>query len=281
MLSFRATIGTSLTIGRQPTLMSNRRMRYSKPHGTRLFALASFVVSLAVCLADPSSESRVTTSALAAQTNIVHFNLLGPDWAKVPKDYHGVLPEKVVAELDIPKEYVAQSNKLLGDRPSEKTVEDIPIAFSYPSMAGAIDEQNFPAGENFATRIDAIIRPGSEENFRKGTHSIIFGNGNTREPSLDVNGLCGYVDRLHPVYAGYEFYTACRESEQSFSIFCAPEYNGRHVCIADNFLKANLAGQLIYQYPTLKDHLALLGATTKLVMSFLQPNESPDDKGVP
>lgn len=266
----------------QPELMSTQRTRDLKQHRARPCAIASFAMLLAVCLVGDRYGLPAATRALGGQTDLVHFNLLGPDWAKVPKDYHGVLPEKVVAELNIPGEYVARNTRLFGYRPSEKTVEDIPIAFSYPSMAGAADEQNFSTGENFAARIDAIIRPGSEENFRKGTHSIIFGSGKTREPSLDIGGLCGFVDRVHPVYAGYEFYTACRESDQTFEIFCGPQYDaGRRICIADNFLKANLAGQLFYQYATLKNHLAVLPAFTKLVMSFVQPNESPDDKRVP
>jgi hypothetical protein len=271
----------------QPKAMSNQRTRDLKHHRAWLLAIASFAVLLTVCLAGNRHGVRAATTVPAAQADIVHFNLLGADWAKVPKDYHGVLPEKVVAELDIPKEYVTHRTKLFaklfGDQPSAKTVEDIPIAFSYPGMTGAANEQSIAAaGENFAARIDAIIRPGSQENFRKGTHSIIFGNGKTREPSLDVNGLCGYADRVHPVYAGYEFYTACRESDQTFEIFCDPQYDsGRRVCISDNFLKENLAGQLFYQYARLKDHIAVLRAFTKLVMSFVQPNGSPDDKGVP
>jgi hypothetical protein len=264
--------------------MTNRRTRYLKQYGSPVLAIASFAALLAVY--DERGGLPAATAALGAQADIVHFNLLGPDWTKVPKDYHGVLPEKVVAELNIPREYVTHRTKLFaklfGDRPPATTVEDIPIAFSYPGMAGAADEQSFAAGQNFAARIDAIIRPGSEENFRKGTHTIIFGNGKTREPSLDVNGLCGYVDRVHPVYAGYEFYTACKESDQTFDIFCDPRSDtGRRICIADNFLKANMAGQTFYQYATLKDHLAVLSAFTKLVMSFLQPNGSRDDNGVP
>jgi hypothetical protein len=214
--------------------------------------MGSFAMLVAVCAPGDRCGPRAVTMALGAQTDIAHFNLLGPDWAKIPKDYHGVLPEKVVAEFDIPKEYVAHRTKLFarlfGDRPSAKTVEDISIAFSYPGMTGAADEQSFATGQNFAARIDAIIRPGSEENFRKGTHTIIFGNGKTREPGLDVNGLCGYVDRVHPVYAGYEFYTACKESDQTFDIFCDPRYDaGRRICISDNFLKDNVAGQMFYQ----------------------------------
>jgi hypothetical protein len=173
----------------EPRLMSNQRTRDLKRHWARPLAIASFVTSLAVCALGHRYGLRAVTMALGAQTDIVHFNLLGPDWAKVPEDYHGVLPEKVVAELNIPKEYVTHRTKLFaklfGDQPSAKTVEDIPIAFSYPSMTGAADEHSFATAQNFAARIDTIIRPGSAANFRKGTHAIIFGNGKTREPRLD------------------------------------------------------------------------------------------------
>jgi hypothetical protein len=256
----------------QPTLTSNRQTRNLKQYGTPLLAIASFAVLLAVWLVGLFlSGLGAATRGPGAQTDVVHFNLLGPDWAKVPKGYSGILPEKVVAGLNIPKEYVTHNTNLLGGQSSAKAVEDIPIAFSYPSMTGAAEDQTF------ATRIDAIIRLGREKYFREGTHSIIFGNGNTREPSLDVNGLCGYVDRIHSVYAGYEFYTACRVSDQTFSIFCDAPDNGRRICIADNFLKDHMASQLIYQYATLKDHLAVLRAVKKLVMSFLQPG--PDESG--
>jgi hypothetical protein len=199
-----------------------------------------------------------------AQTDVVRFNLLGPDWTKIPKGYFGVLPEKVVAELNIQKEYLTGRTHVLGDHSSADTVEEIPIALSYPRMTGAVDDQNY------ATRVDAIITFGTEENFRKGTtHSIIFGSGNIREPNLDVNGLCGYVNRIYPGYAGVELYTACKESDQTFSIDCSPTIGARRTCIADNFLNNNIAGQLIYQYATLKDHLAVLRAFKKLAMSFL------------
>jgi hypothetical protein len=44
--------------------------------------------------------------AYALAPPIFHYNLSGPDWAKIPEGYSGVTPEKIVAELNVPKEYL-------------------------------------------------------------------------------------------------------------------------------------------------------------------------------
>lgn len=213
--------------------------------------------------AAPAPEVR----ASPPESQLMHFNLLGPDWAKVPEGYSGILPEKVVAEFDIPKEYFANL-KLFGFDPIEKTIEGgISITFSYPSMKGATE------APGAATRIEATITAGrSEESFRKSVHDFIFAPGRTtREPNLDVGGLCGYVDRVHPGYAGDEFYIACKETDQTFLIVCYPPFNNRHVCADNVFLGQQIVGQLGYQYHILKEHLALIGSVKQLVMSFMGP----------
>ena len=52
------------------------------------------------------SSSQAQTREAGPPTEIIRFDLLGPDWDKVPNDDYGVMPEKVVTELDIPKEYL-------------------------------------------------------------------------------------------------------------------------------------------------------------------------------
>jgi hypothetical protein len=131
------------------------------------------------------------------------------------------------------------------------------------------------AYESPQTRIGGIITGGREDFLRKGVHSIIFRDGVTHDPSLDVNGLCGYVDHIHVGYAGDEFYTACKETNQIFEIVCFPPLNRHRICTSENYLEDNLSGQLIYQYSTLREHLALLGAFRTLVVSFVQPR--PDN----
>lgn len=102
-----------------------------KPYGISLLAIASFAVIFAVWLnrgyVGSPSDLGARTMAPGAQTDIVRFNLLGPDWAEIPKGYTGLIPDKVVAELHIPEEYVAHSTKLHGDQSSKKAVEEIPI----------------------------------------------------------------------------------------------------------------------------------------------------------
>lgn len=213
--------------------------------------------------AAPAPEVR----ASPPESQLMHFNLLGPDRAKVPEGYSGILLEKTVGEFDIPKEYFA-NRKLFGFDPIKKTIEGgIPIAFSYPSMKGATE------APGAATRIEATVTAGGrEDDFRKSVHDFIFAPGRTtREPSLDVGGLCGYVDRVHPGYARDEFYIACKEADQTFLIICYPPFNSHHVCADNVFLGQQIVGQLGYQYPILKEHSALLGSVKQLVMSFMEP----------
>jgi len=193
---------------------------------------------------------------VALRSELMHFSLLGPDWAKIPQGYSGVTPETVIAELNIPAEYVVRRKQ-----PAQTT--NVSIAFLYPSMKGA-------AYESPQTRIGGIITSGREDFFRKGVHSIIFRDGVTHDPSLDGNELCGYVDHIHVGYAGDELYTSCKEMDQTFSIVCFPPLNRRRICTSENYLEDNLSGQLIYQYSTLREHVALLEAFRTLVISFIQ-----------
>jgi hypothetical protein len=175
----------------------------------------------------------------AKEGQLVHFNLLGVDWSKVVRGH--VAPEKVVAEFNIPAEYLT-NQKLFGFDPIKQTISSIPIAFSYPSMKGTVKARGA------VTRIGALISQGSEDAYRKTVHSFISAEGRIREPSLDVNGLCGYVDHVHPGYAGVGFYVACRETDQSFSIDCFPPLNGRHPCTVTGFVNDQLAAQLFFQH---------------------------------
>jgi hypothetical protein len=228
-----------------------------------------FALSLGQVHADSVPEFPAATEISVAthQPEIVHFSLLGADWAKIPEGYSGVAPETVIAELNLPKEYVVRRNwfrNLFGLGPLDRRTTNVPIAFFYPSMRGAAYDRSLE------TRIGAIIDGGREDHFRKGVHSIIFRDGVMRDPSLDVNGLCGYVDRTHVGYAGDELYTACKEADQTFSIICFPLLNGRRACTSDSFLGGGIGGRLFYRYPMLREHLTLLGGFKKLVMSFIQ-----------
>jgi hypothetical protein len=192
-----------------------------------------------------------------SQPEIVHFNLSGPDWERIPEGYSGLAPMKLVAELNIPKQYVDAFQPLAQD------VTNVALTVLYPSMRGVPS-----SGESSESQIGIIISAGKEETFRKGTRLIIFSDGLVRNPSLDVSGLCGYVDKVHPGYAGDELYTSCEGSEQSFSIVCYPLFNGRRPCTDTAFLGAPLGAQLFYQRSLLKDRNPMVGSLRNLILSF-------------
>ena len=198
------------------------------------------------------------------QSEIRHFRLLGPDWARIPKGYFGVTPEKVVAELNIPQEYLTPPS-FFGPKPPTIT-ESIPIEVLFPSMTGAAgiaasDPRRYAV-------IGGPLDAATEAGHRKGVRTIVLSSGRVRNPKLDVDGLCGYVDRVHPGYAGDEFYTSCDEADQTFSIICFPPINAHHVCNESAFLGGQIGVELFYQYPLLSEHGEMLESLKKLIASF-------------
>jgi hypothetical protein len=192
-------------------------------------------------------------------SKIVHFNLRGPDWSRIPEGYVGIAPTRIVAQLAIPKEYLAPWTS------RAEVVSDVSIAIFYPSMQSAVDSHS-------ERRIGVIINAGKEDKARKGVRLSVFGSGQTHDPKLDVNGLCAYVDNIHPGNAGLEFYISCNEADQLFSIVCYPPFNARRVCSTHGFLVGEIGVVLMYQYPLLKEHAAMFDAVKKLVSSFIEPS---------
>jgi hypothetical protein len=197
----------------------------------------------------------------ALEPPIFHYKLSGPDWARIPEGYSGVTPEKIVAELNIPKEYLTRYNK----SPSQPQ-SNISINVFYPSMKGAV------RGGSPEPLIGAIIGAAREDHFRKGVRSFIR-DGVAHDPSLDVNGLCGYVDLIHPGYAGDELFIACNETDQTFTIICFAPSNGYRLCTEDAFVGGEIGAQIFYHDSLLKEHQAMLGAFKRLVLSFAQSTE--------
>jgi hypothetical protein len=202
----------------------------------------------------------------------LHFKLLGPEWEDWPAGYSGQIPETVIAELSIPREYVAAD-------PATDRTSSILIQLSYPSMKGAVGQQSSEA------RINAIISAtaGKSRPIGPPLFSFRFMRGKTREPRLDVNGLCGYVDTQHPGSVGVEFYVACDESRRSFQIFCSPEFNHHRPCSDSAFLGGHIRAQISYQIGMLKERDAIMEAVRKLVLSFEQPlvEQAPRDDPKP
>jgi hypothetical protein len=192
-------------------------------------------------------------------SKIVHFNLRGPDWSRIPEGYAGIAPTRIVAQLAIPKKYIAPWTS------RAEVVDNVSIAIFFPSMQSAVDSHS-------ERRIDVTINAGKEDKARKGVRFFVYGHGQTRDPKLDVDGLCGYVDDIHPGYAGDEFYTSCNEAEQLFSILCDPPFNTRRVCNTEGFLAGEIGVALMYQYPLLKEHSAMFAAVKNLVSSFIEPS---------
>lgn len=224
------------------------------------------------------SEARAGDSGLAAdpQSETMHFNLLGPDWARIPEGYSGVTPEKIIAELNIPKEYVVLHNPFRTNGPLTQNEGSIPLAVFYPSMKGAA-EYGAADGPFSETQIYLALDAGREEASRKGVRFLLSHEGMKRNSELDVGGLCGYVDEEHPGSSGQEFYSSCDEAEQTFFIDCFQPFNNHRSCGETAFFEGQIGAELSYQYPMLKDHRALLNAMKRLVRSFVQPNTQKDN----
>ena len=174
------------------------------------------------------------------------------------------MPMKVVAGLDIPKDYFADSD--LRRKPAPKSESNVGIVVLYPSMKGAGKGYDLSGG-----RIDAVLHAGREVFSRKGTHMLLTAEGMKRSPRLDVDGLCAYVDEQHPGRAGQEYYSSCEPEEQTFFVACFPPFNNRRTCNDTTFLEGEIGAELICQYPILKEHRAMLAAMRKLVASFVRP----------
>jgi hypothetical protein len=139
--------------------------------------------------------------------------LSGPDWAKIPEGYSGVTPEKIVAELNVPKEYLERFNGTTSQPQSA-----ISIAVLYPNMNSGVG-----AGSSQA-RICIIITANREDDARKGVQFLTHEEGRIRDAQSDVGSLCAFVDHQHPGYAGNEFYSSCNEAEQTFFVECFPPF---------------------------------------------------------
>jgi hypothetical protein len=191
-----------------------------------------------------------------------HFKLLGPDWARIPEGYFGVVPEIVVTELTVPREYLARRG------PQQESQSNVAIEVFFPSMSGAAGAQSSEA------KINLIIHAAREDGVPTGIQRAYSDGVRQREPSLDKGDLCAYVDHQSPGYAGDEFYLACDRSIRTFDIICFPQFNNRRVCSEVAFLDGKLGAQLFYQYPLLSDHGIMLDAVRKLVMSFVAPSSA-------
>lgn len=195
-------------------------------------------------------------------SQIMHFNLLGPDWAKIPESYSGISPMRVVAELNIPKEYVFRNSLR---KPLTENESSIPIVVLYPSMKGGADE-----GRSSAARIYAVIDAGEENRSRKGVQSLLGRPGMKVDPRLNIDGLCGYIDNEHAGAAGQLFYSSCNPTEQTFFVACFPPFRGRRSCSDTTFLEGEIGAELTYQYSLLKEHRMMLDALRRLVTSFTE-----------
>ena len=203
----------------------------------------------------------------------VRFALTGVDWDRVPNGYRGVLPEKVYMDLQIPREYVdttvvpflfwssiAHNIGLYG--PSRKHTSSIYINAYYPSMKAA---PNRPSDE----RIGVILNATERE--RTASSTRMLHDGVVREPNLDHDGLCGYVDNVHAVWKDYEYYVPCQPSDRDFFIDCWLPPGARQVCTQYLFLGQRINAQVSYQHRMLKEHRGIVDAVTKLVTSFVRP----------
>lgn len=214
----------------------------------------------------PSSSGADRTRAVAdPDTGMVHLELLGPDQDRIPEGYVGVVPEKVVAELNIPKEYLRLEGSRAGPfvvPPLTTQTSNVPIEVFYPSMRGATER------EVSEIRIRGIIKWADESRMRNGVRSTYLRDGVTRESDLDVSDVCGFIDAIHVGYAGTQFYVACNDTQRTFSILCSPPFNNRRVCSEDAFVGQNVGIGLSYPMSILKEHQDLLAAFKTLVRSF-------------
>lgn len=208
------------------------------------------------------AESGASVTA-DSQQRTVHFNLLGPDWARIPEGHAGVTPMKVVAELNIPRDYLTPPNPFR-PKPLMQDESSIPVDVLYPSMKGAAEAQSSES------KIGLIIHAAREDALPKGIQAFYSDAGRIRDSRLDNNGLCGYTDNKNPGYYGNEFYISCNKSDRTFDIICFPRFNDHRVCNETAFLGNQIGGQLIYQHETLKEHQAILDSIRKLVTSFVE-----------
>ena len=93
----------------------------------------------------------------------------------------------------------------------------------------------------------------------------------SREPSLDHDGLCGYVDKVHVVWKDYQYYVPCQPSDPDFFIDCFGPCGTRHRCTQYVFLGQRINASLSYQHQLLKRHENIVEAVQKLVFSFVRP----------
>lgn len=198
--------------------------------------------------------------AYALAPSIFHYKLTGPDWERIPKGYFGVLPEKAVAELNVPKQYLDRING-----PTSQPQSAISIAILYPSMNSAV------GAESSENAIGIIITASREDDSRKGVKQLIHEDGRTRDAQSDVGPLCALVDHQHPGYAGDEFYSSCNEDDQTFFINCFPPTKGQRLCVEVAHVGNQLGVEMFYKDSMLKDHSAMLEAIKRVVISFL-PN---------
>lgn len=221
--------------------------------------------ALAACVIWPTvSGPRPGLCAEEPGKEVVHFNLLGTDWARIPEGHSGIAPMKVVAELNIPKEYLMRNSPPFLLAPRTENESSIPLVFLFPSLKAG--EEGMSPG----TRVYAIIDGSSrDERSRRGVMLLLSRLGMERAPRLDVDGLCGYVDE-YPGTIGQEFYSSCHSAEQTFFITCFPEFNYRRSCSETAFLAGEIGAELTYQHALLKDHANLLKGLTKLISSFIK-----------
>jgi hypothetical protein len=97
-------------------------------------------------------------------SKIVHFNLRGPDWSRIPEGYTGITPTRIVAQLAIPKEYITPWTS------RAEVTGSISIAIFYPGMQSAVDLHS-------EKRIDVTINAGKEDKARKGVRLLFLAAG--------------------------------------------------------------------------------------------------------
>lgn len=220
----------------------------------------------------------VFSFALAAgfilEPKTVHFAFTGVDWDRVPKGYHGALPEKIYMELEIPREYVNTTivpflfwsgitENLSLYWPSSKRRSSVYINAYYPSMKAAL-------GAVSDERIGVILSA-TEPEHHIPTGARMLHSGVTREPALDHESLCGYVDTVNIGWKGNEFYVPCKPPSSGFFIDCSPPWGKSHPCTEYVFLGQRISVSLSYQHRILEHHEAIVDAVRKLVFSFVRP----------
>jgi hypothetical protein len=193
-----------------------------------------------------------SVAAHAGDPSSLHFTLLGPEWEDLPARYSGQVPEKPVAELNIPRGYVESD-------PAKDRTSSISIALSYPGIKAAADTRA-------RDRISAIIVSRREDT--RPPPYLSLSRDAVHEPKLDAGGLCGFIDTQHPGLAGVEFFWPCGEPERTFEVMCSPRFNGRRVCSDSAFVGDHIGVLLSYQMEMLQDRNAIVDAVRKLVLSW-------------